>query len=101
MTEAPIIAEANGYLAEIDTFAVGRAVCDIGGGRVRAEDGVDHAVGYACTKKIGDRVQKGDELGVVYCRRKNQVAAISEKLLGAYKISREIPKTTNLIRAVV
>ena len=101
LAEAPIIAEANGYVAEIDTFAVGRAVCDIGGGRVMAEDGVDHAVGYACTKKIGDRVQKGDELGIVYCRRKNQVEPISEKLLGAYKISREITRTTKLIRAAV
>ena len=101
LSEVVIISETNGYVAEIDTFAVGSAICDLGGGRVKAEDSVDHAVGYACTKKIGDRVQKGDELGIVYCRRKNQVDKISEKLRGAYKISREIPRTTNLIRAVV
>jgi len=101
LTEEVITSETHGYVAEIDTFAVGSAICDLGGGRVKAEDSVDHAVGYACTKKIGDRVQKGDELGIVYCRRKNQADKISEKLRGAYKISREIPRTTNLIRAVV
>ena len=101
LIEVPILSETGGYVAEIDTFIVGRAICDIGGGRVKAEDGVDHAVGYACLKKIGERIQKGDELGIAYCRRKNQAASVSEKLLGAYKISKEIPRTTTLIRAVV
>ncbi len=101
LKEGVIIAETGGYVAEIDTLAVGAAVCDIGGGRLKAEDGVDHAVGYACLKKIGDRVQKGDELGIVYCRRKNQAEAVSQKMQGAYKISKEIPRTTKLIRAVV
>ncbi len=101
LTEVVITSEMGGYVAEIDTLAIGRAICDIGGGRVKAEDGVDPAVGYACMKKIGDRVQKGEELGVAYCRRKNQAASVSEKLRNAYKISKEIPRTTNLIRAVV
>ena len=99
--EVPILSGAVGYVSDIDTLAIGSAICDIGGGRVKAEDTVDHAVGYACIKKIGDRVQKGDELGVVYCRRKNQAGPVSEKLIAAYKISREIPRTTNLIRATV
>ena len=101
LSEIPVTSEIGGYVAEIDTFAVGTAVCGLGGGRIMAEDGVDHAVGYACTKKIGDRVQKGDELGVIYCRRKNQADPISENLRGAYKISKEIPRTTKLIRATV
>ena len=101
LSEIPVTSEIGGYVAEIDTFAVGTAVCGLGGGRIMAEDGVDHAVGYACTKKIGDRVQKGDEIGVIYCRRKNQADLISENLRGAYKISKEIPRTTKLIRATV
>ncbi|MEP6788325.1 MAG: thymidine phosphorylase [Acidobacteriota bacterium] len=101
LAEVPILASVTGYVSEIDTFAVGRAICDLGGGRTKAEDSVDHAVGYACTRKVGDRVQKGEELGVAYCRRKNQAGSVSEKLSAAYKISREIPRTTNLIRATV
>ena len=101
LSKVPIIAAMSGYVNEIDTFAVGSAVCEIGGGRVKAEDSVDPAVGYSCTRKIGDRVQKGDELGIVYCRRQKQADLISEKLQNAYKITREISKTTKLIRAVV
>ena len=101
LAEVPILAAATGYISEIDTFSVGRAVCDIGGGRVKAEDGVDTAVGYACEKKIGDTIRKGEPLGVVYCRGKKQADAISEKLQNAYKITKEIPRTTKLIMATV
>ncbi len=101
LIKLPIVADGVGYIGEIDTFQVGRAICDLGGGRVRAEDGVDHAVGYASTVKLGDRIQKGDEIGVIYCRKRSQGEAVSEKLRNAYKISREIPRTTKLIRATV
>jgi pyrimidine-nucleoside phosphorylase len=96
-----VAAVSGGYVAAIDTFVVGRAVCDIGGGRVRAEDGVDHAVGYECFKPIGERVRPGEPLGVIHCRNRAQADAISEKLRSAYKISEEIPKTTRLVRSTV
>lgn len=100
LTRVPVIADASGHIAEVDSLVVGNAVCEIGGGRMKAEDGVDHAVGYECIKTIGDRVNKGDELGIVHCR-KNHAAQIGEKLRTAYKISREITRTTKLIRATV
>jgi len=101
LTEVSVTSDMGGFVAEIDTLIVGNAICDLGGGRIKVEDSVDHAVGYACTKKIGDRVQKGDELGIAYCRHKNHADAISEKLRSAYKISKEISRTTKLIRATV
>jgi pyrimidine-nucleoside phosphorylase len=101
LKKVPVLAADNGYVGEIDTFQVGRAICDIGGGRVKAEDGVDHAVGYSCTVKLGDRIKKGDEIGVIYCRERAQGESVSEKLRGAYKIAREAPRTTQLIRAAV
>ena len=97
----PLTADGSGHIGEIDTFLVGRAVCDLGGGRVKAEDGVDHAVGYSCTRRLGDRVEKGDEIGVIYCRKKGEGEAIVEKLRSAYKLTREIPRTTKLIRVTV
>lgn len=101
LVKVPITAVINGCITEIDTVAIGCAVSEIGGGRVKAEDTVDHAVGYACTRKLGDRVVKGDELGVVYCRRQSQADSISKTLVSAYKIGRELPRTNKLIRAVV
>ncbi|HQX54596.1 MAG TPA: thymidine phosphorylase, partial [Pyrinomonadaceae bacterium] len=97
----PFGAATSGYVAEVNTFAVGRAICDIGGGRIKAEDGVDHAVGLECTVKIGNKVEIGDPLGIIYCRTQNQADSISEILQSAYKITEEIPDIPKLIRATV
>jgi thymidine phosphorylase len=101
LVEIPIMAAAAGSIGAIDTYAVGSAICEIGGGRTRAEDKVDHAVGYACTAKIGDKVKKGEAVGILYCHTQNQADWISEKLQNAYKIAKEIPERTKLIRAMV
>lgn len=101
LKKIPVVSDGNGYVADMDTFAVGRAVCDIGGGRVKAEDGVDHAVGYASLRKIGDRVRKGEELGIIYCRKPAQADSVSQKLSSAYRISKDLPRTTGLVRATV
>ena len=93
--------ESSGYLAAVDTFAIGRAICDIGGGRVFADDTIDNAVGFASLKKIGDRVRRGETLGVIYCRRQAQADSISENLRAAYKIAKEKPQVTKLIKAKV
>jgi pyrimidine-nucleoside phosphorylase len=100
LIKVPVIAEGNGYVGEIDTFGVGRAICDIGGGRVKVEDGIDHSVGYAASVKLGDRVSKGEEIGVLFCRKKAHGTAAGEKIRAAYKITRETPRTTKLVRAV-
>jgi pyrimidine-nucleoside phosphorylase len=99
--EFGVTAQSSGYVAAVDTLEVGRAVRDIGGGRVFASDLVDHSVGFASLKKIGDKVRKGDEVGVIYCRSQNQADSISRSLCNAYRIAKEIPKTTKLIKATV
>ncbi len=94
-----ISAKASGYISGIDAYAVGSAVCSIGGGRVKAEDKIDHSVGYESRVKVGDRVDAGATLGIVHCRSGSQAAAVSEKLHAAYKISGEKPKISKLVRA--
>ena len=62
---------------------------------------MDHAVGFECSVKTGDKVRKGEPLGYVHCRKVSQANAVSEKLKLAYKIGDTTPKTTKLIRATV
>ena len=101
LLEVEVKADRNGFVSDIDTFVVGRAMSDIGGGRVREEDGVDHVVGYECVKTIGNSVHRGEVLGIIHCRRSSQADLIGERLRGAYKISGTTPPTTKLIRATV
>jgi pyrimidine-nucleoside phosphorylase len=99
--EVEIKSARTGFITEIDASAMGEAVSFIGGGRMKAEDAVDHAVGYACEAKIGDLVKESETLGVLYCRDENQAASIIEKLHSAYKIADEKPKNLELIKMIV
>jgi pyrimidine-nucleoside phosphorylase len=101
LKKVPVTAAKDGYVAAIDTHCLGQCVGNIGGGRVKAEDTVDHAVGYSCSVKLGDRVRRGDELGVVLARTKQQAAGISQLLQNAYTIGPKKPETTSLIRTAV
>ena len=96
-----IIAGSTGYVSAVDTMAIGNAMCVLGGGRTKAEDSIDHAVGFASDLKIGDRLEPGQPLAAVYCRTPDQFAAVRERLSNAYTISLDEPDATQPILDVV
>ncbi|NNE66453.1 MAG: thymidine phosphorylase [Pyrinomonadaceae bacterium] len=96
-----VLAENDGFVESIDTKGVGFAICDIGGGRVKAEDDVDPAVGYASLASIGTEIREGDPIGVLYCRNESQFEAAGEALLSSYKIGNSTLKMEALIKDVV
>ena len=69
---APIVreisAEAQGTIAAVDARMLGLAVVELGGGRTRPEDGVDHAVGLTELRGIGTRLGRGEPLALVHAR---------------------------------
>jgi pyrimidine-nucleoside phosphorylase len=101
LLKVEIKAPKGGYVSGIDTLCIGEAVGAVGGGRVRAEDKVDHAVGYECQAGIGSKLEKDEVLGVLYCRNKTQAAMVSEKLQKAYTISQKSVKEPKLIKSVI
>ncbi len=84
-----IKAEKSGFIGKIDTLAIGESIANIGGGRIRVEDKIDFAVGFQSEKKLGDKVESGELLGVIRCRNNSQARSIYEKLSNAYKIEEE------------
>lgn len=96
-----VLAASSGYLSAVDTFAVGNAICELGGGRIKAEDSVDHAVGFESTIKVGDKIKRGQPIGVIYARRIADADSISESITNAYRISTDPSGPTKLIRAAV
>jgi len=101
LMSVPVITETAGYVTGIDTRTLGNSISEIGGGRTKAEDRVDHAVGYACSVKIGDEVGVGDELGIIYCRDHDQADRIINRLQAAHTVAEHLPVKQNLVRAVV
>jgi pyrimidine-nucleoside phosphorylase/thymidine phosphorylase len=59
-------APAGGYVAAIDAFALGMAGMRMGGGRSRAEDIIDPAVGIEIVRSLGDEVERGEPVAVLH-----------------------------------
>jgi pyrimidine-nucleoside phosphorylase len=61
-------APQGGVVAAVEPRRIGRAILELGGGRVRIEDQIDHAVGFVITVKPGDEVRTGDPIASVFAR---------------------------------
>lgn len=101
LQEFSVKASSDGFISRIETTEIGNAVSEIGGGRMKAEDLIDHAVGYACEAKLGDEVKFGETIGILYCRSEDQANSISEKLGNAYKIGEEKSNPIDLIKEII
>jgi len=58
-------------------------------------------VGYSCEVKIGEKIEKGQTLGTIFCRNAAQADRIKDKLQAAHLIADEQPAESSLIRAVI
>jgi thymidine phosphorylase len=88
---APVIRavypEQTGIVQSIDTRAIGIAVVELGGGRKRASDGIDHAVGVTRLAGIGGSIEADQPLGLVHAAKEVDAAHASQKLRSAYQLS--------------
>jgi pyrimidine-nucleoside phosphorylase len=99
--QIPVTANKDGFITEIDTKAVGESICALGGGRVQVKDTIDYAIGFASAKKLGDEIEKGEEIGIIFCRKQSQADSISGKLRNAYKIGVEKPQFSELVKEII
>ena len=95
----PVFADGTGHVTRISTRDIGLAVVTLGGGRTRAEDGIDHAVGFSTLLATGSAVTKDTPLGFVHARTESAAQAASAALQKAYSIELQKPANRPLIHA--
>jgi pyrimidine-nucleoside phosphorylase len=67
-------AQRSGVIAAVQPRRIGRAILELGGGRVKIEDEIDPSVGFVITVKPGDEVRAGDPIASVFARDEAGVA---------------------------
>ncbi len=75
-----IPATGDGYVAQLNAMQVGMAVIDLGGGRERKDQAIDHAVGVIVHKKVGDAIAVGDIVFTLHANDPAKLAAAKERL---------------------
>jgi pyrimidine-nucleoside phosphorylase len=79
-----VVAERDGYLSAIDSLELGLAAVQLGAGRTRAEQAVDHAVGIDLLRKPGQSVRTGELLCTVSARSGDVPL---DRIRGAFSVS--------------
>ncbi len=79
-----------GWVVAKATRDIGLAVIELGGGRRRAADPIDHRVGFADMVTIGQRIESGDRLATVHAADERGAAAAVHHLQQCIRI-REAP----------
>jgi pyrimidine-nucleoside phosphorylase len=69
-----IQAERDGFITMVDAEKIARAAFELGAGRAKKGDPIDHAVGVKVTVKVGDAVKKGDMIGTIYANHSDRLA---------------------------
>jgi len=85
----PIPAPTDGYLQRVNAAQVGMSVVDLGGGREKKGDPIDHSVGVIVHYKVGDRVQKGTPLCTIHASDRVRLERAKVRLLQAHTIGPE------------
>ena len=80
-------APRDGIISAINTRALGMAVVMLGGGRQRAADKIDFAVGISEFAALGASVRAGDALAIVHARDAHAAEAAAAKIALAYTIT--------------
>lgn len=83
----PYVARQSGYIARIDAREVGLTCVEMGGGRQKKGDPIDHRVGILVNTKVGAQVSAGDELGLVFAAEESAAQHAITRLQDAYTFS--------------
>jgi thymidine phosphorylase len=95
LPKAPVTVEAHaerdGVVAAVDVREVGLAIIDLGGGRRREDDAIDHAVGLTEIAEPGERVGPGGRpLALVHARDEDSARRAADAISAAYRVGDRI-----------
>jgi thymidine phosphorylase len=95
LPRAPVIVEVTagraGFVVRKDVRAIGVAVMALGGGRRRADDRIDHAVGLTKVCALGDEMALDGVLAVVHARDQAAAEQAAAMIRAAVEIGTQRP----------
>jgi pyrimidine-nucleoside phosphorylase len=83
-----VLAEEDGYVAQLDALGVARASIALGAGRERKGEPIDLAVGVVLSARLGEWVSRGQPLAVLHANDERRLAQAERIVRGALALSR-------------
>jgi thymidine phosphorylase len=90
LPKAPVVmdvpAPRDGKVIRMNTRELGLVVIELGGGRLRADDAIDHRVGLASLRPLGAHVAAGEPLLRIHAASSEAARRASVRVLGAIEL---------------
>ena len=88
----PVMAKESGYLVKMDAREIGLALVHLGGGRTRADQKIDYAVGFENFVELNDYVSQQQPIAFVHARTNSEAEQAILNILKACVIAEEPEK---------
>jgi pyrimidine-nucleoside phosphorylase len=72
--------ERPGFISKLDARVVGQTSVEMGAGRVKKEDRIDHSVGILVHKKVGEPVETGEPLFTLHAASESEAISAESRL---------------------
>ena len=96
-----VLSDITGYVKHISAKDVGLVSMHLGGGRVTKESVIDLSVGIVLNKKVADRVEKGESLGIIHAQTMKKAQEAAQLLKNCYTIVEEPVVKSKFIKGTV
>jgi thymidine phosphorylase len=92
---------AAGHVQSIDALEVGLAGLELGVGRKKKDDRVDHAAGIVIEAPVGALVRAGEPLAIVHARSGELARSVTARLQAAWRLSdQEVQRPPHVLARV-
>lgn len=99
--EKTVTAAHDGFISRIDCDQVGICSLILGGGRETKDSVIDLSVGLRLSKKVGDKVRKGETLAILYGNDASLLSEAAQRYADCCHIAKEPVKKPPLIRGMI
>ena len=96
-----IPAPRAGYLRRVDAKEIGETSVELGAGRAKKGDPIDHAVGIVVHHKVGDKLAKSEPLFTLHANDKGKLEAARGRVLAAHQWSSKKVKPLPLCYGII
>ena len=97
----PIFVNTSGYVKSIDALKIGKISCALGAGRVKKEDDIDSQVGLIINKKVGNKIEAGEIIGIIHANDEEKLNNAVEDFEDAIEICEEYVEREAVILGIM
>jgi len=95
-----VLAIESGKVNRIHNDRLGLAVIEMGGGRKKLGDQLDHSVGIECLVRLGDSVESGQPVARVFCDDQSKAGYASELVAASFVLGPDAQSPDLIVESI-